>query len=158
MLLELLRRRQVGSAADVDLMHEVLRQLALADIRRRYPNAERMMKSRRRLAARVLSREDVIRRLRMGSRGRPGMEVYGQLWYGKHLLEILVRSHSCVRGLTAFRMSLWLVIRKFGSRGEIGQAVDADIVAGVQLTQVPDLVKTCRRLIITSTISRLAAL
>jgi hypothetical protein len=59
-LLELLRRAPVWKRLQmVDQMHEVLRQLAIADIRRRYPHADDE-EIKRRLAARVLSRTDVI--------------------------------------------------------------------------------------------------
>jgi hypothetical protein len=59
-LLELLRRAPVWKRLQmVDQMHEVLRQLAMADIRRRYPRADND-EIKRRLAARVLSRTEVI--------------------------------------------------------------------------------------------------
>jgi hypothetical protein len=59
-LLELLRRAPVWKRLQmVDQMHEVLRQLAMADIRRRYPHADND-EIKRRLAARVLSRTEVI--------------------------------------------------------------------------------------------------
>lgn len=59
-LLELLRRAPVWKRLQmVDQMHETLRQLAIADIRRRYPAADDE-EIKRRLAARVLSRTDVI--------------------------------------------------------------------------------------------------
>jgi len=59
-LLELLRRAPVWKRLQmVDQMHEVLRQLAMADIRRRYPLAD-SDEIKRRLAARVLSRTEVI--------------------------------------------------------------------------------------------------
>jgi len=59
-LLELLRRAPVWKRLQmIDQMHEVLRQLAMADIRRRYPHADND-EIKRRLAARVLSRTEVI--------------------------------------------------------------------------------------------------
>jgi hypothetical protein len=59
-LLELLRRAPVWKRLQmVDQMHEVLRQLAMADIRRRHPHADND-EIKRRLAARVLSRTEVI--------------------------------------------------------------------------------------------------
>ena len=59
-LLELLRRAPVWKRLQmVDQMHEVLRQLAVADIRRCYPHADNE-EIKRRLAARVLSRTEVI--------------------------------------------------------------------------------------------------
>ena len=58
--MELLRRAPVWKRLQmVDQMHEVLRQLAMADIRRRYPHADND-EIKRRLAARVLSRTEVI--------------------------------------------------------------------------------------------------
>jgi len=60
-LLELLRRAPVWKRLQmIDQMHEMLRQLAIADIRRRYPHAD-AEEIKRRLAARVLSRTDVIK-------------------------------------------------------------------------------------------------
>lgn len=59
-LLELLRRAPVWKRLQmVDQMHETLRLLAIADLRRCYPNADEG-EIRRRLAARVLSRADVM--------------------------------------------------------------------------------------------------
>lgn len=59
-LLELLRKAPVWKRLQmVDQMHETLRLLALADLRRTYPNADNA-EIKRRLAARVLSRADVI--------------------------------------------------------------------------------------------------
>ena len=59
-LVELLRRTPVWKRLQmVDEMHEILRQLAIADIRHRYPHAGDE-EIKRRLAARVLSRTDVI--------------------------------------------------------------------------------------------------
>jgi len=59
-LLELLRRAPVWKRLQmVDQIHETLRLLMLADLRRCYPTADEN-EIRRRLAARVLSRAEVI--------------------------------------------------------------------------------------------------
>jgi hypothetical protein len=59
-LLELLRQAPVWKRLQmVDQMHETLRSLTLADLRRCYPTATED-EINRRLAARVLSRTDVI--------------------------------------------------------------------------------------------------
>lgn len=59
-LLELLRKAPVWKRLEmIDQMHETLRRLSLADIRRTYPHADEV-EIKRRLAARVLSRADVI--------------------------------------------------------------------------------------------------
>jgi hypothetical protein len=59
-LLELLRKAPVWKRLEmIDQMHETLRRLSLADIRRTYPHADDV-EIKRRLAARVLSRADVI--------------------------------------------------------------------------------------------------
>lgn len=59
-LLELLRKAPVWKRLQmVDQMHETLRLLTLADLRRTYPNADDA-EIMRRLAARVLDRADVI--------------------------------------------------------------------------------------------------
>jgi hypothetical protein len=59
-LLELLRQAPVWKRLQmVDQMHETLRLLALADLRRTHPNADDS-EIKRRLAARILSRTEVI--------------------------------------------------------------------------------------------------
>jgi len=59
-LLELLRQAPVWKRLQmVDQMHETLRLLTMADLRRCYPNADEN-EIKRRLAARLLSRADVI--------------------------------------------------------------------------------------------------
>jgi hypothetical protein len=59
-LLELLRQAPVWKRLQmVDQMHETLRLLTIADLRRCYPNADED-EIKRRLAARLLSRADVI--------------------------------------------------------------------------------------------------
>jgi hypothetical protein len=59
-LMELLRQAPVWKRLQmVDQMHETLRLLTIADLRRCYPNADEN-EIRRRLAARLLSRADVI--------------------------------------------------------------------------------------------------
>ena len=59
-LLELLRRAPVWKRLEmVDQIYETLRLLMIADLRRCYPTADEN-EIRRRLAARVLSRTDVI--------------------------------------------------------------------------------------------------
>jgi hypothetical protein len=59
-LLELLRKAPVWKRLQmVDQMHETLGLLSLADLRRTYPHADDV-ELRRRLAARVLNRADVI--------------------------------------------------------------------------------------------------
>jgi hypothetical protein len=59
-LLELLRRAPVWKRLQmVDQIHETLRLLVVADLRRCYPTADEN-EIRRRLAARVLSRAEVI--------------------------------------------------------------------------------------------------
>ena len=59
-LLELLRTAPVWKRLQmVDQMYETLRLLTMADLRRSYPHADEA-EIRRRLAARVLSRDEVI--------------------------------------------------------------------------------------------------
>jgi hypothetical protein len=59
-LMELLRQAPVWKRLQmVDQMHETLRLLTIADLRRCYPNADEN-EIKRRLAARLLSRADVI--------------------------------------------------------------------------------------------------
>ena len=59
-LLELLRRAPVWKRLQmVDQIHETLRLLTIADLRRCYPTAGEN-EIRRRLAARILSREEVM--------------------------------------------------------------------------------------------------
>ena len=58
--MELLRQAPVWKRLQmVDQMHETLRLLTIADLRRCYPNADEN-EIKRRLAARLLSRADVI--------------------------------------------------------------------------------------------------
>ena len=59
-MLELLRHAPVWKRLQmVDQMHETLRLLTIADLRRCYPNADEN-EIKRRLAARLLSRADVM--------------------------------------------------------------------------------------------------
>lgn len=59
-LMELLRQAPVWKRLQmVDQMHETLRLLTIADLRRCYPNADEN-EINRRLAARLLSRADVM--------------------------------------------------------------------------------------------------
>lgn len=59
-LLELLRRAPVWKRLQmIDQMYEMLRLLTMADLRRCYPNADEN-ELKRRLAARILSPEEVV--------------------------------------------------------------------------------------------------